>query len=220
MIIAVNTTIEQTHHEELINSITHGVGILLGIGGTAVLVVFAALHGSAWHVVGCSIYGATLILMFLASTLYHSARSPRIKHVLNVLDHSAIYLLIAGTYTPFTLNTLRGAWGWSLFGVIWALALSGILYKAFCVGKFPLLSTLLYVAMGWLVIVAVKPLIHAVPVPGLVLLFAGGLSYTFGVIFYSWRSLPYNHAIWHVFVLGGGVLQYLCVLLFVVPGMV
>jgi len=213
----MNTGIEQTRREELVNSITHGVGIVLGIAGTAVLVVYAALHGTAWHIVGCSIYGATLILMFLASTLYHSLHGRRIKHFFNIMDHSAIYLLIAGTYTPFTLTALRGAWGWSLFGVIWGLALCGIFYKAFCVGKFPLLSTLLYVAMGWIVIVAVKPLINAVPVPGLVLLFAGGLSYTFGVIFYTWRSLPYNHAIWHMFVLGGGVLQYMSVLLFVVP---
>ncbi len=214
----MNTGIEQTRREELVNSITHGIGIVLGIAGTAVLVVFAALHGTVWHIVGCSVYGATLILMFLASTLYHSFHSPRIKHIFNILDHSAIYLLIAGTYTPFTLTALRGAWGWSLFGVVWGLALCGILYKAFCVGKFPLVSTLLYVAMGWIVIVAVKPLIGAVTMPGLILLFAGGLSYTFGVIFYAWRSLPYNHAIWHLFVLGGGVLQYLCVLLFVVPG--
>lgn len=213
----MNTGIEQTRREELINSVTHGVGIALGIAGTAVLVVMAAMYGTAWHIVGCSVYGATLILMFLASTLYHSFHTPRVKHVLNILDHSAIYLLIAGTYTPFTLNNLRGAWGWALFGIVWGLALCGIIYKAFCVGKFPLLSTLLYVAMGWIVIVAVKPLVQVLPPTALALLFGGGICYTVGVVFYVWRALPYNHAIWHLFVLGGGVLQYVAVLLFVIP---
>ncbi|MCX7847126.1 MAG: hemolysin III family protein [bacterium] len=213
----MNTGIEQSRREELVNSITHGVGIVLGIVGTVVLVAVAALYGTAWHIVGCSVYGVTLILMFLASTLYHSFHGPRIKHIFNVLDHSAIYLLIAGTYTPFTLNNLRGVWGWVLFGVVWSLALCGILYKAFCVGKFPVLSTILYVGMGWIVIVAVKPVVHALPPAGLALLFGGGISYTLGVIFYVWRSLPYNHAIWHLFVLGGGVLQYMAVLLCVIP---
>lgn len=213
----MNTGIEQTRREELINSVTHGVGIALGIAGTVVLVVMAAMYGTAWHIVGCSVYGATLILMFLASTLYHSFHTPRVKHVLNILDHSAIYLLIAGTYTPFTLNNLRGAWGWALFGIVWGLALCGIIYKAFCVGKFPLLSTLLYVAMGWIVIVAVKPLVQVLPPTALALLFGGGICYTVGVVFYVWRALPYNHAIWHLFVLGGGVLQYVAVLLFVIP---
>lgn len=213
----MNTGIEETRREELINSVTHGVGIALGIAGTVVLVVLAAMYGTAWHIVGCSVYGATLILMFLASTLYHSFHAPRVKHVLNILDHSAIYLLIAGTYTPFTLNNLRGAWGWALFGIVWGLALCGIIYKAFCVGKFPLLSTLLYIAMGWIVIVAVKPLVQVLPPAALALLFGGGICYTVGVVFYVWRALPYNHAIWHLFVLGGGVLQYVAVLLFVIP---
>lgn len=213
----MNTGIEQTRREELINSVTHGVGIALGIAGTVVLVVLAAMYGTAWHIVGCSVYGATLILMFLASTLYHSFHAPRVKHVLNILDHAAIYLLIAGTYTPFTLNNLRGAWGWALFGIVWGLALCGIIYKAFCVGKFPLLSTLLYIAMGWIVIVAVKPLVQVLPPAALALLFGGGICYTVGVVFYVWRALPYNHAIWHLFVLGGGALQYVAVLLFVIP---
>lgn len=213
----MHTYTEQTQTEEVVNTLTHGVGIALGCAGTAVMIVFAAIYGTAWHVVGVSIYGTTLILMFLASTAYHGARSPRIKHIFNVLDHAAIYLLIAGTYTPFTLVTLHGKTGWWLFGIIWGLALCGVVYKTLSIKALSRLSPLLYILMGWIVIFAVKPLVAALPLPGLILLFAGGVSYTAGVIFYVWRSLPFNHGIWHCFVLGGGVLQYLSVVFFVVP---
>jgi len=209
---------EQTRQEELVNTLTHAFGMLLSIGGTAVLLVFAVLHGTVWHVVACSIYGTTLVAMFAASSIYHHVSSPRIKHLLNIMDHSAIYLLIAGTYTPFTLTILRHGWlGWPLFGLVWGCALAGIAVKTLFIGRWHLVSTALYVILGWLCVIAYKPLLAGLGTGGAVLLVSGGAAYTLGVIFYLWRSLPYNHAVWHVFVLAGGILQYLCVLLYVVP---
>ncbi len=209
---------EQTRQEELVNTLTHAFGVLLSIGGTAVLLVFAVLHGTVWHVVACSIYGATLVAMFAASSVYHHVASPRIKHLLNIMDHSAIYLLIAGTYTPFTLTILRrGGLGWPLFGLVWGCALAGIAVKTMFVGRWRLVSTALYVVLGWLCVIAYKPLLAGLGTGGTVLLLSGGAAYTLGVIFYLWRTLPYSHAVWHVFVLVGGILQYLCVLLYVVP---
>ena len=188
--------------EETINALTHGLGAGLGASGLAVLVVMAALHGDAWHIVSCSIYGATLVLLFTSSTLYHSFCDERVKHAFRIVDHASIYLLIAGTYTPFLLVNLRGGWGWSLFGVVWGLALAGIVFQIFFVDRFRLAQTLIYLAMGWLVVIAVKPLLANVPRPGLLWLLAGGLSYTVGAIFYLWKKLPYHHAVWHLFVLG------------------
>ncbi|MBN2283559.1 MAG: hemolysin III family protein [Deltaproteobacteria bacterium] len=203
--------------EEIANSITHGVGIVLAIAGLAVLTAFSALFGTASHIVGCSIFGATLILLYTASTLYHGIRSPRVKRVLRLIDHSAIFLLIAGTYTPFTLVSLRGPWGWSLFGVIWGLAVLGILFELSPLRRFTVVSIILYIAMGWVVIVAIKPLFSALAPGGLILLFAGGISYTAGVGFYVFDRLPYNHAIWHLFVLAGSVLHFFAILFYVVP---
>ena len=203
--------------EETINALTHGLGALLSLGGLVVLVAMAALHGDAWHIVSCSIYAFTLVLLFSSSTLYHSFRSQRVKHIFRVIDHASIYLLIAGTYTPFVLVNLRGKWGWSLFGVIWGLALAGIVFQVFFVSRFRLLQTLIYLAMGWLVVVAVKPLITYVPRPGLLWLLAGGLFYTVGALFYLWKKLPYHHAVWHLFVLGGSVCHYFAVLFYVLP---
>jgi hemolysin III len=202
--------------EEIANSITHGLGGLLAIAGLVVLNTFAALKGSAWHVVACSIYGATMVLLYTTSTLYHSIQHPRAKAVLRVLDHSAIFLLIAGTYTPFTLVNLRGPWGWSLFGVIWGLALLGIVFQIGLLRR-PAASLLLYVAMGWTVLVAMKPLIGAVAPGGLALLVSGGLAYTGGIVFYAWRRLPYGHAVWHLFVLAGSALHFFAILFYVVP---
>jgi hemolysin III len=181
---------------ELANSLTHGVGFALSIAGLVVLVVLAAMHGSALHVAACSIYGATLVLLYLASTLYHSVRTPRLKHVLQVIDHVAIYLLIAGTYTPFTLIALRGGLGWSIFSIIWGLALIGILLKVLFVGRFRIASVVVYLLMGWLCIIALKPLLHSLPDGGFPGLLAGGIAYTVGVVFYAWKSLPYHHAVW------------------------
>lgn len=203
--------------EETINAVTHGLGAVLSLGGMVVLVVMAALHGTAIHIVSCSIYGLTLFLLFLSSTLYHSFSNPRVKHVLRIIDHASIYLLIAGTYTPLTLVTLHGGWGWSLFGVIWGLAAAGIVFQVFFIGRFRLIQTLVYIAMGWLVAVAGKPLMAHMAVPGLLLILAGGLCYTVGAVFYIWKKLPYSHAVWHLFVLGGSICHYFAILLYVVP---
>ncbi len=203
--------------EEMANSITHGVGLLLAIGGLATLVAFAALRGTSWHVVGCSIFGATLVFSYLTSTLYHSWPTVRVKSVLRVFDHCAIFLLIAGTYTPFMLVNLRGPWGWTLFGIVWGIATLGIVFKVTMLRKWTVLSVVLYVAMGWVVVVATKPLLSTVAPGGLVLLLLGGLAYTGGVVFYAWRRMPYHHAIWHLFVLAGSVFHFFAVLFYVIP---
>ena len=203
--------------EELINSITHGAGLALSVAGLVVLVTLAALKGTAWHIVGCSVYGATLVLLYSASTLYHSMRSPRLKRFFRIIDHASIYLLIGGTYTPFTLVNLRGGWGWTLFGLVWGLAALGILFKIFFVGRFPIASTAVYLLMGWLVVIAIKPLLTLVPSGGLLWLLAGGLAYSAGVVFFAWEKMPYNHAVWHVFVLTGSICHYFAVLFYVLP---
>ena len=208
---------QYTIGEEIANSITHGIGAALSIAGLVILVVMAALHGDAWHIVSCSIYGASMIMLYTASTLYHAFQSPKVKHAMRILDHSSIYLLIAGTYTPFTLISLRGPWGWSLFGVVWGLALTGIIFKLYFTGRFNKISTIIYVLMGWIAVIAIKPMIDIIPFGGLALLFGGGLSYTLGVIFYVWKKLPYHHAVWHLFVLGGTVLHFFAILFFVLP---
>jgi hemolysin III len=203
--------------EEIANAITHGIGLLLSIAGFVVLLVLAALRGTAWHIVACSIYGATLICLYTASTLYHAVISPRVKRALRIFDHSAIYLLIAGTYTPFLLVSLRGPWGWSLFGVIWGLALAGVLFKFWFVERFAILSTAVYIAMGWLVVIAAKPVITHLPLTAIIWLLAGGLAYTGGVIFFAAKRIPYSHAIWHLFVLAGSICHYFAVLSTVIP---
>jgi hemolysin III len=203
--------------EELANSITHGIGLALSIAGFVVLLVLAAMRGTAWQIVGCAVYGTTLVCVYTASTLYHGIPRPHFRRILKILDHSAIYLLIAGTYTPFLLVNLRGAWGWSLLGVVWGLAIAGIIFKVWFVDRFKILSTAIYVAMGWLALIAVKPLFAAVPITGFICLVAGGLLYTVGVLFFAWKRLPYNHAIWHVFVMAGSICHYLAVLYSVVP---
>ncbi|MEJ2480750.1 MAG: hemolysin III family protein [Acidihalobacter sp.] len=201
--------------EEIANALIHGIGFALAVVGLVVLTVLAAQAG-ARHVVAVSIYGACLVLMYGASTLYHAIPQPRIKSALRHLDHASIFLLIAGTYTPFTLINLNGPWGWSLFGVIWGLAALGLILQ-------PLLkqrrgvAVALYIAMGWAALIAIKPLIHAVAPTGIALLAAGGLAYTLGTIFYGWRKLPYSHAVWHGFVLLGSVLHFFAVLFYVVP---
>ena len=203
--------------EEIANAITHGIGLLLSIAGFVVLLVLAALRGTAWHIVACSIYGATLICLYTASTLYHAVISPRVKRALRIFDHSAIYLLIAGTYTPFLLVSLRGPWGWSLFGVIWGLALAGVLFKFWFVERFAILSTAVYIAMGWLVVIAAKPVITHLRLTAIIWLLAGGLAYTGGVIFFAAKRIPYSHAIWHLFVLAGSICHYFAVLSTVIP---
>lgn len=203
--------------EELANSITHGIGVLFAIAGCAVLAVFASLYGTTWHVVACSIFGATMVLLYTASTLYHSIHWQKARSILRFLDHSAIFLLIAGTYTPFTLVSLHGPWGWSLFGTIWGLAITGIVLEFFLSARLRYLLVGLYVAMGWTMVVAVKPLLAAVAPGGLLLLLAGGLCYTIGVPLYVKKSIPFNHAIWHLFVLAGSILHFFAILLYVIP---
>ena len=210
-------TSEFSLYEEIANSITHGVGLLLATAGMVVLVVLAALKGDAWHIVSCSVYGSTLVFMYAASTVYHSVQHPRWKHALRIIDHSAIYLLIAGTYTPFTLVNMRGGWGWSLFGVAWGLCLFGIVWKALFIRRFQIIGVLTYVAMGWMVIVATKPLFERVPAGGIALLLAGGVAYTAGLFFFAHKRIPHHHAIWHVFVMIGSVCHYVAVLLYVLP---
>ena len=203
----------QSPGEELANTITHGVALLASLAALPVLVVAAARRGDSWQVIATAIFGATLILLYLASTLYHVLPSPRAKQVLRVIDHSAIYLLIAGTYTPFTLGVLRGPWGWTLFGTIWALALFGVAAKWSIGFRYPRLSTALYVAMGWLVVVAVRPLVAHVAPAGLAWLLAGGLCYTGGVVFYATDTrMRYGHAIWHLFVMAGSACHFAAVL--------
>ncbi len=203
--------------EEIAHGLTHGIGIVLAIAGLCVLVTFAALYGTAVHVVASSIFGASMIVLYTASTLYHSLPMPETKRIMRVVDHASIYLLIAGTYTPFTLVTLEGAWGWSLFSVVWGLAFVGIVFKLFFTGRFDRLSVAIYVAMGWCGVVAAKPLMEALPTPGLWLLVGGGLAYTGGVVFYLLERLRYHHAIWHLFVMAGTTLHYFVILLYVIP---
>jgi hemolysin III len=202
--------------EIIANSVTHGIGAALSIVGLTVLVAFANLYGDAWHIVSVSIYGATLVLLYLFSTLYHSIQGPRVSRVLQIFDHSAIFMLIAGTYTPFTLVTLRGPLGWTLFGIVWGLALFGVAFQTTLLRKHVAISLGLYIGMGWAVVVAARPLFEALALPGILLLVAGGLSYTLGVIFYVWHRLPYHHAIWHLFVLTGSALHYFAILLYVI----
>ena len=203
--------------EEIANSVIHGVGIVLGIAGLGVLTAFASLYGDAWHIVGCSVFGAALIFLYTASTLYHSIPLPRVKAVLRTLDHSAIFVLIAGTYTPFLLVNLRGPWGWSLFGVIWGLALVGIVLRIVRGRRSTLLSVGLDVGMGWAVVAAIEPMLNSVAPGGLLLLLLGGLAYTLGIVFYAWKRLPYHHAIWHGFVLAGSISHFFAILFYVIP---
>ncbi|MFO7577094.1 MAG: hemolysin III family protein [Pelovirga sp.] len=203
--------------EEIANSITHGVGALLAIVGLAVLIIVSTSHGTVWHIASSSIFGTTLILLYLASTLYHSITAPRVKRLLRLLDHCAIYLLIAGTYTPFLLINLRGSWGWSLLGLVWGIALGGIILNLTPLGKVRGLSLSLYLILGWIILIAIKPLLANLDPGGVSLLVAGGLAYTGGVIFYGWQQLPYNHAIWHLFVLAGSICHFFAILFYVIP---
>jgi len=200
----------QTVSEEIVNALTHGAGVLASIAGGSVLIVLAVLGGNAWNIVSVAVFVACLVLLYTASTVYHTVRSESAKRRWKVFDHCAIYLLIAGTYTPFMIGTLRGGWGWSLFGVIWGLALGGVFFKLFFTGRFALLSTGIYIAMGWLVVLAAGPLVRTLDPAALWWLLAGGLLYTGGTLFYHAR-MPYAHGVWHLFVLGGSICHALAV---------
>lgn len=198
--------------EELANSISHGIGTLLSIAGLVILIIMASIYGDSWHMVSFIIYGSSLIILYLASTLYHSFPQERVKHFFNKIDHSAIFLLIAGTYTPFMLINLRGPWGWTIFGTIWGLALIGVILEILFINRFRKIDVAIYILMGWLCVIAFREMMDNVPADSLILLVSGGVVYTVGTIFYGWRSLPFNHAIWHLFVLGGSILHFFAVL--------
>lgn len=209
----------QTHFrlgDILANAITHGVGAAFAIAGATYLIV-ASTRGSARVVVSCSIFAGTLVLVYLCSTLYHSLVRTRARHVFHVLDHGAIYLLIAGTYTPFTLVTLRGPVGWTLFGIVWVFAIAGVIFKSFVVGRFSIASAAVYLFQGWVIIFAARPLMHALNPHGVMWLGAGGLAYTFGIVFFALDRIPYFHAAWHLFVLAGSVAHYFAILFYVAP---
>jgi hemolysin III len=201
-----------TMGEEIFNSITHGFGVLLSIAGLVLLTVFASLRGTAWHVVSFTIFGSSMIFLYLASTLYHSISRIKVKQLFARFDHAAIFLLIAGTYTPFVLTAIRGSLGWTLFGIIWGLAVSGIIIRSIYLTRFRKLMVGFYLAMGWLFLIAVVPIVNNLPVNSVVFLFIGGGCYSVGVLFYVWRNLKYGHGIWHLFVLAGSISHFFSVL--------
>ena len=198
--------------EEIANSISHGIGLVLALVALPILIVSAIRIGSTHYIVGAIVFGATMVLLYLASTLYHSVSHETAKRFCRRFDHSAIFLLIAGTYTPFTLGVLRGAWGWTMLAIIWFLAITGIVVKALPHTRHSWISMVLYLVMGWLAIVAIKPMLQLIPVPGIILIFAGGLAYTGGLAFFAAHSLRYNHFIWHLFVIAGTTFHFFAVL--------
>lgn len=200
--------------EEVANAITHGIGALLSVAALVLLIVFSSTQGSVWHVVSFTIYGVSMLLLYLSSTLVHSFKEGKVKDLFEFFDHSSIYIFIAGTYTPFMLVAIRGPLGWSLFGTVWGIALLGVVFKAFFVKRFLFMSTIFYLIMGWLIVIAWGPLTAAVPSTGIMLLAAGGILYTLGTVFYVWRAFPFHHAIWHLFVLAGSVLHFFAILLY------
>ena len=203
--------------EEIVHSITHGIGAGLSVAGLTLLVVLAVLFGNVDQIVSFSIYGASLIILYMASTLYHSFQHPPVKRVFRVIDHACVFLLIAGTYTPFLLLGIRGAWRWTLLIIIWGLAILGVSLKILFPHRFHKLFVLMYILMGWLSVVMFKEMLANLPVGGVVWLAVGGVVYTVGVIFYALKKIPYMHAVWHVFVLGGSACHYFAVLLYLAP---
>ncbi len=202
--------------EEIANAILHGIGLGLAIAALVILVILANLSASTKYTISYSIYGSTLIILYLSSTLYHSFKATKAKKIFKIFDHSAIYLLIAGTYTPITIIVLEGKLGWGIFIAVWSIAIIGIILKIFLIGKFKLLSTLLYIAMGWLVIIAIRPLLQNMNRRSIIFLLSGGLLYTTGTIFYLWKNLKYSHAVWHLFVLAGSICHFFT-MLFLLP---
>ena len=201
--------------EEFANTLTHFAAFIIALLGTVYLIIRADEMGTARTIVACSIYGAALMLTFLTSAVYHSSHGPKFRHIFHILDHMVIYLMIAGTYTPLTIVTLQGLWGWSLFGVIWGLALMGFIFKLFFTGRFNLFSTGIYVIMGWMAVIAIVPIIEGLPAGGLFWLILGGALYTLGVIFYLMETVPFAHTIWHLFVMAGALAHFICIYQFV-----
>lgn len=210
-------TYTYSRREEVANAVTHGIGAALSVAALVLLIVFSSMKGTVWHVVSFTIYGITMLMLYTNSTLVHALKEGKAKDLFEFFDHSSIYLFIAGTYTPFLFVAVRGTLGWTLFGVIWGIALAGVIFKAFFTKKFLFMSTIFYIAMGWLIIIAWQPLVTVIPTGGIVLLVAGGLMYTLGTLFYVWRGFPFHHAIWHLFVLAGSILHFFAVLIYLTP---
>ena len=213
----VNPVSHYSPAEERINVASHAVGTVLSVVALVLLVVHASLHGNVWHIVSFSVFGSSLIILYASSTFYHSARTEELRTRLRIVDHATIYILIAGTYTPFTLVTLGGVAGWTIFGVSWGMATVGIILKIFFTGKYDLISTLMYVFMGWIIVFAFEPLVNNLSEEGLFWLVAGGVSYTVGAILYSIGKIKFNHAIFHIFVLLGSICHFISVYFYVLP---
>lgn len=203
--------------EEVANAVTHGIGAALSIAALVILIVFAVLKGSPWHVVSFTIYGVSMLLLYTSSTLVHGFRDGKAKDLFEIFDHSAIYLFIAGTYTPLMLIVVKGVLGWSIFGIVWGIAILGCAFKAYFVKRFLFMSTIFYILMGWLIVIAWEPLTTNMASGGIILLAIGGLMYTLGTVFYVWRGFPFHHAVWHLFVLAGSILHFFMILFYVLP---
>lgn len=203
--------------EEIANAITHGIGAILSIAALVLLIVYASLYGNAWHIVSFTIFGASMFILYMSSTMVHALRPGKAKDLFEIFDHSAIYIFIAGTYTPFTLIVIQGKLGWTMFGIAWGLAIAGTIFKVFFVKKYLFTSTILYVLMGWMVVLGWNQIVAFLPRAGVVLLVAGGICYTFGAVFYVWRGFKFHHAVWHLFVIAGSVTHFFCVILYLLP---
>lgn len=203
--------------EEIANAITHGLGVLLSIAALVLLLVSSSIYGTTWHIVSFTIFGATMLLMYFCSTLLHSLPPGKAKNIFEIFDHSAIYFFIAGSYTPFCFIVLDGSMRWTLFGIVWGLAIGGTIFKSFFVKKYMLVSTLLYIVMGWMIVIAWKPLVNFLEPNGMILLVVGGVLYTVGAIFYVWRGFKFHHAIWHLFVMAGSIMHFFCILFYLLP---
>lgn len=203
--------------EEIANAITHGIGVVLSIAALVILIVFSSLEGNAWHIVSFTLFGITMVLLYTSSTLLHSLPEGKAKDIFEILDHSSIYFFIAGSYTPFLFVVVQGKLGWTLFGIVWGLAIGGTIFKVYFVKRFLVISTVLYVVMGWLIVFTWRPLMEKLAPNGIILLVIGGLLYTLGATFYVWRGFKFHHALWHLFVLAGSVMIFFCVLWYVLP---
>ena len=203
--------------EEIANSVTHGIGLAMSLAGLIALVILAFARGGVWHIVGCCVYGVSLVALYAASTIYHSVQNPRLKRFFLAADQVAIYLLIAGTYTPFMLVNLRGRWGWTLLALVWTLSLFGIGFRVIFAERRNAVTMALYLAIAWMAIIAVKPIFATVPPGGLAWIGAGGLAYMTGLVFFAWDRLPFNHTIWHLFVMVGSGCHYFAVMFYVLP---
>ncbi|MFD2045441.1 hemolysin III family protein [Ornithinibacillus salinisoli] len=203
--------------EEIANAITHGIGAVLSLAGLVILIVFSSIHGTAWHVVSFTIFGSTMFILYMSSTLVHAMPPGKAKDLFEIFDHSSIYLFIAGTYTPFTFIVIQGALGWTMFGIVWGLAIAGTIFKSFFVKKYLFTSTFLYIVMGWMVVMGWRQITDNLNFNGIVLLVIGGLCYTIGAVFYVWRGFKYHHMVWHLFVIAGTTVHFFCVLFYLLP---